>query len=635
MIPWPGGVSHGVALVALALQAAAPAQQKPSAPAAPTLGTGVIMGRVVDSTGTPVSMAVVSLSGVALPSSYPLRVYTTPEGRFVFTDLPKGTFQINASKSGHAPGAAGRRRPNGVAQPIELADDGRMSNLQITIWKHASLSGTLLDDAGEPLVGATLWTLQKNFSTGRPKFSDGPSATTDDRGMYRVSGLMPGEYAICVIATQSTMPAAVLEGFANARSTGTSAEYQRRYESPAIGFTARIPTAGIRVGDAILHTVGPYTGAVIPPSPGDDGQIWSFQTTCYPNSIGLAQAEVITIAAGEERTGADFRLRLAPGVTIEGTVVGPDGPIAHAGVRLAGDFATSLSYEPTWESALTISDTSGRFTFLGVPAGNYILRAVKGPPQPGPSGPEPPPISADPTLTLNMPLAVGTEGISNLTVRLVPGHRVTGRVLFEGTAKPLTDLPSRLSVTLAPADGHTLGLPLSGRVNADGTFLTPEIPTGRYFVRAQLFGSALPWMFKSAMSGGIDVSTTALELQSSTSGVTIVFTDSPSELSGVVRDESGRPDPAASVVVFPADRTRWTNFGDSPRMSQYQRPTSQGVFRFRSLPPGQYFIAAIDEGSMPDLRDPSFLETVSRNAVRIVLADGEKKTHDVVVRPVK
>ena len=54
---------------------------------------------------------------------------------------------------------------------------------------------------------------------------------------------------------------------------------------------------------------------------------------------------------------------------IEGTVVGPDGPVPNVGVRLAGDFAHDLSNEPTWESALTVADGRGRFTFLGVPQG--------------------------------------------------------------------------------------------------------------------------------------------------------------------------------------------------------------------------------------------------------------------------
>jgi len=39
-----------------------------------------------------------------------------------------------------------------------------------------------------------------------------PTATTDDRGMFRLSQLMPGTYVVLVPSTQTTVPAAFVEG---------------------------------------------------------------------------------------------------------------------------------------------------------------------------------------------------------------------------------------------------------------------------------------------------------------------------------------------------------------------------------------------------------------------------------------
>jgi hypothetical protein len=612
-----------------------PDQQKPPPP--PLTGSGIIVGQVVDSDGAAVPNALVTMPIPGLSGG--LRVYTTSEGRFAFTDLPKGTFTITAAKSGYASGSPGRRRPGGSSVPIVLNDAERIGPIRITVWRYASLSGTLLDDAGEPLVGATIWSLTRVYTTGRPKWNDGPSAVTDDRGVFRFGNLAPGDWTYCVLSAQSTMPAALVEGFAAARAAGTLEEFQLPFSGGSIGFSARIPTAAIRVGESVLHTVGPFSGGIVPPSPREDGQIWSFPTTCYPNTLDLRTAEAIRLAPGEERTGADVHLKLARGVIVEGTVVGPNGPVPNAGVRLAGGFSTELMNEPTWESALTVSDSRGRFVFLGVPPGPYTVRAQKAPLL-GQQGAFTPTISADPTLTANFPLVVGPEGISNLTVRLANGHRITGRIVFEGAAKPPELNPAgNARVYLVPADGHSIGTAawLNARIEADGTFATNEVPPGRYMFRAFAGGGGPTgsWTLRSVMVSGREVYRNAFDLTASASGVVVTFTDSPSEVSGTVRGEDGKPDATAGVVIFSVDRADWTNFGDAPGKSQYTRPNASSFFRVRGLPPGNYFIAAVDDALLTDWLDPRVLEQLSRIAERFTLGDLERKTQDAAVRTIR
>ena len=608
------------------------AQANPTAPVA----TGLLMGQVVDVDGTPIPDAIVQTSG--------RRVMTNRAGRFVFFDLPKGNFSLTAAKAGYLPGAAGRMRAGGPAQPIELADGQRVGNIRITLWRAGSITGTLYDDAGEPLTGAPIWLLMRSYQTGRAKWAELSSATTDDRGVYRLANLSPGDYIPCVLASQSSMPTALIDAFAAARVAGTTTEFQRPYQSPSIGFSARVPTAGIRMGESVLHTVGPYSGGMVPPTPGEDAVIYSFQTTCHPNAIAVSHAQVITLAVGEERVGADIRLKLVPGVTIEGTVVGPAGPVPHVGVRLASDFAPDLSYEMTWEAALTISDARGRFAFLGVPAGNYTLRALKAPllpqppplPRPIPGAPPPPPPSlpplpTEPTLWANMPLAVGPEGIRDLTIKLQTGMRVSGRIQFDGkAARPEPTAIVDYGVSLEPVDGHAIGYPLDMRVERDGTFTSLEIPPGRYLVR--FWNPGTPWTLKAAMLEGRDASVVPVDLQGGVGDITVVLTDTPTEVTGIVRDEKGATDPTAGVVVFAVEREGWSSYGQSPRRLRYVRPNRVGLYRIVGLPPGQYFLAAVDDASSENWQDPRVLEAILRRAERIVLSDAEKKSQDLVTR---
>src|SRR5215472_9776909 len=68
------------------------------------------------------------------------------------------------------------------------------ADITISIWKNGSISGTLTDEAGEPVVNAQLRLGKAAFVAGVRRFAPaGPPAFTDDRGAYRFSNLPPGD----------------------------------------------------------------------------------------------------------------------------------------------------------------------------------------------------------------------------------------------------------------------------------------------------------------------------------------------------------------------------------------------------------------------------------------------------------
>ena len=141
------------------------------------------------------------------------------EGRFFFTDLPAGEYYLQATKEGYAPGRYGQRRAWGQSQLLSLGEGERLTDVKLRVWKYAVIAGTVVDEAGEPVVGIAVRALVKNVVAGRAQFGNMevipelvPAAITDDRGMFRLSQLMPGTYVVVVPSTQTTLPAALLAG---------------------------------------------------------------------------------------------------------------------------------------------------------------------------------------------------------------------------------------------------------------------------------------------------------------------------------------------------------------------------------------------------------------------------------------
>ena len=86
------------------------------------------------------------------------------EGRFFFTDLPAGEYYMQATKDGYAPGTYGQRRAWGQSQLLSLAEGERLTDVKLRLWKHGVIAGTVVDEAGEPVVGVAVRALVKDSS---------------------------------------------------------------------------------------------------------------------------------------------------------------------------------------------------------------------------------------------------------------------------------------------------------------------------------------------------------------------------------------------------------------------------------------------------------------------------------------
>jgi hypothetical protein len=653
-------VSGAIAFFSFASLAA---RQQPAQQATPP-PTGLVLGRAVDvGTGRGIASAIVSISpaggapAIGSPGAdaslmrFPIRVVSDGEGRFLFHGLPKGNYSLTATKAGYGDTTFGRQSPldttNGL---LQLADGERKGDVTLVMWKLASISGTVVDEAGEPVVGLPIRVMHRTIIGGRPRFTDaGNQPFTDDRGMFRARSLPPGDYVVAIITTETTVSipwqSAAFSAF---RSDSVAAN--REFARSAISMSAAL-TFGQRVGSLSVSSGG-LGLSVAAPVVGD--KVFVYPTTFYPAAAMPSKATTITLGSGEERTGVDLQVRPMATARVSGSISGPDGPEGGVGFELINATTDEVDRDPVFAVATGVSDASGAFTMLGVPAGNYLLRVQQNPPQPesrggtttviqagsmtistGTGGTQPP-VTDDPTLWATAPVSVTGPDVTGLGIVLRPGVRLSGRVQFAGSRpQPTAAQLTEMNVSVQAAGGRTqAALTINGgafystrgSVDANGQFKTYQFPPGRYVVRVT---SPPPgWTFAGATFRGHDIADGPLEVNGEDlREIVLTMTDKPAELSGTVHGSQG-PDAAASVLVFPADPTAWLDYGPTARRLRLMRPSSDGSYR-TTLPTGDYLVVAIHSPVPSTWLEPDFLRRLTTLATRVTIADGDKKVQDL------
>jgi hypothetical protein len=302
------------ALVLAALAVVVAAQEIPSPPSRPT-GTGVITGRVMaGDTGRPLAGAYVRLSGRDWSATWAQE--TDERGRFEFSALPSGSFVLSAGHPRYLAATLGGFTDGGIGRPITLRDGERVERADITLLKQGAIEGRVLDEFGDPAPDIIVRAYTRTFVDGAYRLvavGGSQADPTDDKGQFRLFGLVPGTYYLCALAG----------GF--------------------VGNTGRPPGAG------------------------------GFAPTYYPGTSDAHRASGLTLAAGAEQAGVVMSLVPARSGRVTGRVVGIGAePLIQAtAVRLipqAGD-------EPGPITASTFLKPDGSFTFNAIPAGTYLLLA--------------------------------------------------------------------------------------------------------------------------------------------------------------------------------------------------------------------------------------------------------------------
>ena len=608
------------------------AQAPPSAQMPPT-GTGLIAGQVIDAqSGKPIpDVSVALIARVTTPATLPggrgaapfaTSVISDSQGRFFFANLPAGTFMVLASKRGYTqpPGASG------AGATFELTNGERITTGVVRIVKSATLSGTLRDETGDPVVGTGVIVGRRTIVNGRPELVVMEVSTSDDRGMYRFTNLPPGDYLLCACRRDPNP-----------------------FDQTLLGTLASQPLHLLSLAGRAI-TVGSDAVTL-------DESLRVYAPTFYPNSATVARATVILLTSGEDRVNTDITTPLVRASRVTGRIVGAQSPLSSFAVTLIPADETTIGGLTAFQPMLLQPD--GRFDFASVPPGQYRLvvshreTSARGggpsglamqfvgargfPPLPGAqmAGRGASPLLDEPPLWADELITVGERSTVTVNVTLQRGVRVSGRVELIGAplfgAEPagaVTPPPVRFAVSMA-----NLGVVPTLQesiVGPDGrSFSVFAGAPGKYGFRANVGGGMT---LRSITMGGVDVTDLPVDIGTrDVSDVVVTFTNEPRASLQVTTPAPlpGQPPPDDALLVFPADRRYWAF--PTPAISRFVTVplSSKGTATATNLPAATYFVVLVPPIDSVNWQEQSKMDALSRRAQTVTLLEGEKKSLEV------
>ena len=300
---------------------------------------------------------------------------------------------------------------------------------------------------------------------------------------------------MAVPSTVITVPRAMVE------EVGVAGDARDTALTNARSSGAPVPTGDITTTGAYGVDWRGFAGDVEPtgqPVP----RVLIYPTMYYPHADRVASASVLALEAGDEIGRIDFQLMKVSTHSVAGRLVSEDGPARRAGVRLlAADDHDVLLSEEGFEAGWTVTDDEGRFRFLGVRPGSYrVISRI------GQSAWAPVPGTVGFGLLDTIPFGTGlrvadrrpatakfhwaeadvrvdNHDVGDVTLRLAPGLRVSGRYEFRGKAPlPTTQQMLNTTITLTPVDAEERVVGWGYPDPKDRLFTTAPFPPGRYVV---------------------------------------------------------------------------------------------------------------------------------------------------------
>ena len=420
------------------------------------------------------------------------------------------------------------------------------------------VTGRVVDEAGEPAPGLTVRLSRVGGAgTGAAEISNVPRVT-DDRGEYRLFHIAAGQYFLLV--SDETRNASINEP--------------------------------------------------------------SWLPVYYPGSMAAIDAIPLTVGRSQEQAGIDVIFSRSRGTRVSGYVFNAAGQPLRTQVRLAAPSPLSGMQVPT-RIALTKDD--GAFEFGGVPPGQYTLRASNTQPSAtivlSLAGSQLLPERLEPAREYGL-ISVSAHGdeLGPVVVQTRPGASISGRLVLE-TSGPLSSRPVFTFVAMAAGENFPMSEQPSAMLQAtvDAELQSFKINGLSGTMRLRLTAGSKNWWLKSATVNGIDATDSPITLtssQDSTNDAIFVLADTAGSVSG--RALSGtQPTEEGWAVAFAVEHAQ--RFTGSPRIVSIPLGNG-GRFTASGLPPGDYYIAAVDgSAALPqnEARFRDLLEDLTPRARRV------------------
>lgn len=153
-------------------------------------GAATIRGTVVENlTGKALSRAAVDLLPVPGTGGMARSGRTGLNGSFEFLNVAPGAYLVKSRRRGFMPAEHGQKRWNSAGTPVKVLSPNDSVFATIRLFRYGAITGAVFDEND---IGLPQQEVIAYRNTQPPQMA--ARGTTDDRGVYRISGLEPGEY---------------------------------------------------------------------------------------------------------------------------------------------------------------------------------------------------------------------------------------------------------------------------------------------------------------------------------------------------------------------------------------------------------------------------------------------------------
>lgn len=516
------------------------------------------------------------------------RTVSGKRGEFSFQGVPAGTYYIDVD----APGVINQRQRFSFTDVgFSVADAGLTlvtvdgvndMKTEVRAARGAVISGRISYVDGEPATRAQL-VLYRQKGQSFELFASLSPTFTDDRGVYRIEGLPPGQYVVGAIENHSAG--------------------RNQFPRDLSGFITAFHPAASTVNAATvvsLQTASETRDVNIKFA--EEPRRLSGTLKWKQNNAAIKGAIVVLRRVGDPQVDVDLGRFLAA-ITSPGDLKN-DG-LAFRDMAFFSLASTNAPYSET--------DQNGRWSFDGLSAGTYVV-SVEAPL----SGTK----DASPDLTEgairgSAEVKIEDKDVENLVIELTPGARIIGSVVIEGSAVPKNSVRVRVN-----ANGPQTLLTPAALVKADGSFVLESVPAGAVRLDILEWNGASNYYIRSMTGKGLDLRNESLVVTEGeqVTGVQIVLGADMATVEGRVVSASGNV-AGAGVVLLPADQRQW----NTRSLWGMARADSEGRFSLR-LAPGDYVALAWSLSNEPTAPFDTYVRTRLSSTQRITLTPNETKT---------
>jgi len=485
--------------------------------------TASISGRVaIDGKGVGGVTVAATTSGSLLDNRTVAKTTTDDDGKYQLTGLAAGQLTIMPLAKAFVVGTSGAYHQPG--QSITVAEGETITKIDFALIRGGVLTGRITDTDGRPVIGERVNVVAKDApdTDGPVTMFNGSRNRTDDRGIYRIYGLSPGNYKVSIGQAADAGNVAIM-GMGGSQYTKTF--------YPGVAEEAKATILEINEGTEVsnIDIVAGKSGRGFSVSgrvvDADSGQpVPNVYVVHASLNEGAQQLGGMNFSGSQTDANGKFRLEnVQPGhyaaymlATGESTTSYSDqtpfdvsdGDISgveikvHTGATISGVAVVENNFDPAVASLLqTVSlfafsntkggapsygrsqiNRDGRFSFSGLAPGKVQIHMV-GFPTP-PKG-----------LTLVHTEVDGIEQREGIEVNA--GAKITGvRLVFAYGAGSIRGevraedgiLPAGLTLRVSLRSASGGARQFGGVVDARGHFVVENIPPGTYEVSVVTFG---------------------------------------------------------------------------------------------------------------------------------------------------